>query len=146
MHHRQLGSAFASALLVLLAACEKPLAGAETSSAINRHLERTGRTSIDLAKVVPGDWEKVCVLGPYTDNAAVRDTIGFDWDAQSKTSMFSSDGASLLLFVRGQDVVEYVEHPRWQGDFSNLTGRCFPKNRSIFVHSQSDKWRWFIPK
>src|SRR5215217_8088707 len=121
MHPRARAAGLAVGVVLVLASCESPLAGAETSKTIAKQFEQSGRTSVDLAEAVPGQWDRVCVIGPYNDNAAVRTTLGFDWDAQSQTSIYVNDGISLLLFVSGGRVVQYVEHPRNSGDFSNLT-------------------------
>ena len=61
------------------------------------------------------------MFGPYSDNKAGQKLLGFDWDLESKTSIASNDKIALLLFVKGQEVVETVEHPRRDGDFANLS-------------------------
>ncbi len=118
------------------------LTSSETSTAIARQCEASGRTKVNLAEAVPRPWERVCILGPYTGNKEVRTILGFDWNVESRTSIHSNDGIALLLFVRGKDVVEYVEYPRNQGDFSNLTMQCFAREKATFVQQQRPTKGW----
>ena len=148
MRHRRLSWMLASAVLMCAAGCERPLAGGEISHEIAKQFELSGRRSVDLAKAAPGPWEKVCIIGPYMDNTGVSATLGFEWDSRSKTSILTNDSISLLLFVRGNQVVEYVEHPRKHGDFSNLNTRCFAREKALFMQDQAPAagWPGLIPK
>jgi hypothetical protein len=130
--------------LIGLAACDLPalFPSTETSKNIARHFESNGRRIINLPGVVTRPWEKVCILGPYMTNGEAKTTLGFEWDAESKTSIRTNEGISLLLFVRGDQVVEYVEHPRRLGDFTNLTMRCFPREKAVFVQHQTPRKGW----
>ena len=119
-------------VLAALSACNRP--GANISREIARQFHLSGDGSVNLALAVPPPWEEVCVLAPYSDNLAASNTLGFDWNAESKTSIRTDDGIALLVFVKDGDVVEYVEHPRADGDFSRLGGKCFARQESMFVH------------
>ena len=119
-------------MLAALAGCERP--GRNVSSEIGRQFQLSGDGSVNLAQVVPGPWDEVCVLAPYSDNTAARKTLGFDWNAEARTSIHTNDSIALLVFVKNGDVLDYVEHPRGDGDFSNLGGKCFAREESAFVH------------
>lgn len=82
------------------------------------------------------------MIGPYSNDGHVRETLGFAWPAERRTSIDRSDGVSLLLFVRDGRVVEYAKHPRHHGDFAGLDGRCFDRNRAVFtrVSGKADDW------
>lgn len=123
-----------------LVACDSPTS--EISKNITRDLESSGGKSVNLAEAVAGPWEKVCILGPYTNNDHAKTTLGFEWDVESKTSITSNEGISLLLFLRDGKVTEYAEHSRSQGDFSNLTMKCFPKENAVFIQDPSPKKGW----
>lgn len=127
-------------LLLFLVACDSPTNGISKNIAVG--FESSGEKSVNLAEAVAGYWEKVCILGPYMNNDMAKTTLGFKWDVESKTSITSNEGVSLLLFVRDGKVIEYAEHPRNQGDFSNLTMRCFPKESTIFIQNPSPKKGW----
>ena len=127
-------------LLALLAACGRP--GAEISREIARQFQLSGGGSVNLAQAVPGAWDEVCVLGPRSDNIAASNTLGFDWNAESRTSIDTDDNISLLVFVRDGEVLDYVEHPRADGDFSRVSGKCFPREESVFVHEAIPDKGW----
>jgi len=71
----------------------------------------------------------------YTTNAAAEKTLGFAWDVELRTDIESSDGINVLVFVTGQRVASYLEHPRHQ-DFWKLSGHCFRRNEAIFVKQE----------
>lgn len=106
----------ASCILVAAVGCT---AHNSTSSAIAKQFTESKGSSVSLTAAVPGAWEKVCVLGPYSNNDTAKQTLGFEWNAEAKTSIQTNEGISLLLFVQDKQVVSYVEHPRNHGDFSN---------------------------
>jgi hypothetical protein len=120
----------------------------DLSSRIGEQFETNGRVSVNLAEVESGSWERVCILGPYSDNRAARKMLGFDWNAERNTSIKTNDGISLLIFVEGDRVAQYAEHSRARGDFTNLSGRCFRKEESLFVQidSPSKGWPGLFPK
>ena len=136
-------------LLGLLIACSLALTGCgsdRVSEAIGEQVH-TG-TVIDLRSVEAGEWDRVCVLGPYSNDQTAKEALGFGWPVESRSSIQESDGISLLLFARGQHVVRSAEHPRDQGDFSALSGRCFPREEAQFVlrAGRADGWPELVPR
>lgn len=114
--------------LVALTSCRS-----SASSSIAAEFSASGDKGVDLASAVPGKWDRVCILGPYSSNAAAAETLGFTWPAETLTSIEDNEGISLLIFVQGESVIDYVEHRRDLGDFTNLTGRCFPRTSAKFL-------------
>ncbi|MGM9482203.1 hypothetical protein ACS5PN_13525 [Roseateles sp. NT4] len=90
----------------------------------------SGAAAIDMALLGPADWQKVCVLQPYTSNERAEQILGFKWDAASKSSIGTNDGIHLLVFVKGSDVVAYAEHPRSKGDFLKLSPHCLSRSHA----------------
>ena len=119
-----------------------------SSSAIARQFAESKGVSVNLATAVSGTWEKVCVLGPYSNNETSKSTLGFEWNVETKTTIQTNEGISLLVFVRANKVVAYIEHPRNHGDFSNVTTQCFLKEKTQFVHDQkpTKDWPGLLPK
>lgn len=124
-------------ILVALAGC-----GNLASSSIADQFSASGRKGVDLAAAVPGKWDRVCVLGPYSSDAVAAQTLGFKWPVETLTDIKRDDGISLLVFVQGKTVISYVEHPRGSGDFSNLTGRCFSHGSARFVQVAQPATGW----
>ena len=134
-----------SCILVAAAGCT---GHDSTSSAIARQFAESNGSSVSLTAAAPGAWEKVCVLGPYSNNDSAKQTLGFEWNAETRTSIQTNEGISLLLFVQDKEVVSYVEHPRNHGDFSNLTTQCFPREKAQFIHDPKPTkgWPGLFPK
>ena len=114
----------------------------EVSVAISRQLTKSNGTSVNLSEAAPGDWEKVCILGPYSNNGAAKSALGFEWNVESKTSIQTNEGISLLLFIKGQSVTAYVGHPRRDGDFTNLTTKCFLCQSARFFYDPKPSQGW----
>jgi hypothetical protein len=121
---------FAIALL-LLNACTS--SDNSISQKIIAELNSSPLAPIDLAKIGPPTWEKVCVLGSYTTNGEAEKILGFKWDVEQKSTVTKNDGINLLVFVKGQDVLAYTEHPRNKGDFSELQSRCLSRKQSTLL-------------
>lgn len=128
-------------IAVALAACSQPSAG------ISQQFNATGRTSVDLAQAVPSEWNRVCVIGPYMGDRHAEEIIGFAWPVERRTSIDRNDGIALLLFIRGNHVVEHVEYPRNEGDFTGLAGRCFNRDEARFERAEgrADDWPELVP-
>lgn len=135
----------ASYILVAAVGCT---AHDSKSSAIAKQFAESRGSFVSLTTAVPGAWEKVCVLGPYSNNDAAKQTLGFKWNAEAKTSIQTNEGISLIIFVQNKQVFSYVEHPRNHGDFSNLTAQCFPREKAQFIHEQKSTkgWPGLFPK
>ena len=116
---------FSFTFSLLCGACSS---GSDISGQIESQFKASEAAPINLALVVPASWERVCVLGPYTDNLRTEQVLGFKWDSEAKTSIAASDGINVLVFVQGKEVVAYSEHPRSKGDFSQLQPRCLPRS------------------
>lgn len=128
------------ALLIVICAALVGCGSDTVSDAIAAQLRSTN--VVDLRAVGAGDWDRVCVLGPYSGSQAAQETLGFAWRVESRSSIGENDSISLLLFVQGQQVAHSTEHPRDQGDFSGLSGRCFPPEQAQFVPraDRTDTW------
>jgi hypothetical protein len=94
---------------------------------IEKRLEAANWESLDLALVGPAQWETVCVLPPYTNNAQAKAILGFDWDAEGRTAIKSSDSINVLVFLREKKVLAFSEHSRAKGDFAELAPSCLPR-------------------
>lgn len=77
----------------------------------------TAPAGADLARVVEGDWDRVCIFRPGNTYARVDSVIGGSWPAASETGLQTRDDATLLAFVRDGTVVTHVMYPIAKGDF-----------------------------
>ncbi|GGX95048.1 hypothetical protein GCM10007386_27550 [Pseudoduganella dura] len=124
-------------LLALLAATTVSCSEHDTiTESISRQFKQTGRHSVDLHTAVPQSWNRVCILGPYSDKAATHATLGFKWDSDKVSDVATNDGIVLLAFVDNagdaDKVAFFTNYPRGMGDFSNLSRRCFARPDAKF--------------
>ena len=101
------------------------------------------------AAAVPGPWQRVCVIGPYMNNAATHETLGFQWDSEKVSDVAENEGKVLLVFVAdGDRVASFTDYRRNKGDFANLSGQCFARPDAEFEYvSRPEKgWSGLFPK
>ena len=98
---------------------------------VKRQLQESGNRHVDLTETVTSDWDRVCFLGPYSLDWHVDKVLGFNWSTHTNTTM-PSDGEVLLLFVRGNRVVEHFNLSRYEGGFDNFHSQCVPRQVTIF--------------
>ncbi len=128
---------FIPIVFLLLSACSR--LDKDVSSRIQAEFDAKSNAAINLALIVPSSWDRVCVLPPYTDNKQAASILGFEWDSESKTSIRSSDGITVLVFVKRSEVIAYTEHRRDKGDFSKMQPRCLNRDKAtIFRHVDPD--------
>lgn len=127
-------------LLLILSACDSP--PSNMTEELTHQFHSSGRTFVNLANVVQDAWDKVCILGPYSTSKHAYDTLGFAWPVEEKSTISTSDHIALLLFVKNQTVLEFVEHPRRDGDFANLSLQCFKREEAIFHHLTNPQKGW----
>ncbi|TDK20345.1 hypothetical protein E2F46_16220 [Luteimonas aestuarii] len=141
LHRQRRRCALLLPIAVALAACSQSSAG------ISHYFHATGRMSVDLAQAAPSEWDRVCVIGPYMADRHAEEIIGFAWPVERRTSIDRNDGITLLLFIHRNRVVQHVEHPRRQGDFAGLAGRCFNRDEAKFKRAEgrADDWPELVP-
>lgn len=99
--------------LVLVAGCSG--GGGNGASSTQSRLESavaSGVTSFDFAADPAFAWDRMYVFGCYSTRATVEKSLGFKWADFSKTTIESSDGVVLVVFVQNGKVVGWYEQPR----------------------------------
>ena len=90
-------------------------------TSVIKQKETTGDpTFLDVRRVMPFGWEALYIFPPHTPIDHIERTLGFKWRKAKDTRIDERDDITLLVFITGQTVHEYVEHPRNKGDFSML--------------------------
>lgn len=78
----------------------------------------TSPRGADLADVVPGAWDQVCVFTFHTPPVQVDSAIGQGWRNAGDVSTPTLQEFALLAFVEERRVVERIRYPRTKGDFA----------------------------
>lgn len=119
----------------------------EISLQIEAQFKANDISPINLALTGPVSWERVCVLGPYSNNSYAERVLGFKWDAEGKTSIYGSDVVNVLVYIKENQVVAYTEHPRNKGDFSQMNPPCLSRESAVLVRKRgSDGWVFLVPQ
>ena len=114
---------------------------------IEAQFKASDTSPINLAITGPTSWERICVLGPYSNNTNAEKVLGFKWDAEAKTSIFVSDVVNVLVYIKENQVVAYTEHPRNIGDFSQMNPPCLSRENAVVVRKLgSDGWVFLVPQ
>jgi hypothetical protein len=121
------------------------LTGQRISKTISASFQASEVAPIDIAAAAPGDWDRFCVLTPYTNNERAEKVLGFKWDAESNTSIASNDGINVLVFIQENKVAAFAEHPRNSGDFSKMKPSCLKRQSARVVRKpDSNGWVYLV--
>ncbi|MGR3276570.1 hypothetical protein ACSYAD_15805 [Acaryochloris marina NIES-2412] len=115
------------------------------TAAIADHLQTQPDQPFDLGTLGSDEWQKICVLDPYTANTEGAKILGFNWDFESQSSIKENDGINLLVFVKDQSVVAFAEHLRHKGDFTSLEPSCLDREDAVVKPRKGTKdWISFV--
>ncbi len=91
---------------------------------------QTSPGRVDLGKLYPAAWDRLCVLAPGVTAAAADRALGFHFAAAR--FLASRPDVAGLLFLRGHDAVVAMRYPRRDGDFA-AGGRSYCLRRAAAV-------------
>ena len=100
-----------------------PRGGDPVSKAIADRVAESPDQPIDLAALGDPDWDRVYFFPPYATRLDVEAALGVTWPKLGGSAIESSDGVTLVVFVRGNQIVRSFDHPRSQGDFAQVRAR-----------------------
>lgn len=97
---------------------------------------RVIRGEVDLARQVPGDWDRVCLLTPYTSTGVAAEKTGLSMMEVAGLGLENSDHLHILFFMRGEQVFAAYQVPRQQVDFDYTQPTCLDKSdATLKAHS-----------
>jgi len=140
--------------LVLLAAAGCESAAQRQGAQVNRTLgallegtARAGDRKLDLRGTRLGfDWDRLVVLPPYATANLAQRGLGFAWSEVNKSASQMQDRYQLLVFVRGDEVVAWVDHDIGRGDFGALVDQPpLPNSQALFEVQTDGGWRRIVP-
>lgn len=98
---------------------------------------------VDLSSITTFPWDKLYVFGPYTSSQRIDSILGNFWIGSRFTSIKSNDRITLLVFTRNGRVVQHLEFPRGQGDFSPAdNGKGYAIEESHFLVDERGRIIW----
>ena len=105
-------------------------ANQDIDRAITRQFD-SNSSVIDLGKVEPSAWDRVCFISPYASNESTERTLGFKWDSENLSSVGGDDTIYLIVFIKDNKVIAFTDHSRGKGDFSELKQGCLLRTQAI---------------
>ncbi len=120
--------------LVLLGVGPAAACGPSRARMLEGEIAQAVQTSpgrIDLGKLYPGAWDRVCVLLPGTTAAGADSLLGFHFGGARY--LVSRPDVTGLFFLRGHDAVVAMRYPRSDGDFAAAgRGYCLARAAAVF--------------
>lgn len=97
---------------------------------------------INLDSVTQRDWDRVCIILPYTTDEYATEILGVDFSVMENSGIAVDEGITLLVLMLDKKVIHYFETPRNNVDFSSLGAGCIPKGSAKFrVKTIENDWR-----
>lgn len=98
---------------------------------------------VDFSTITTFAWDRLYVFGPYTSPEKIDASLGSFWLGSRFTSIKSSDRVTLLIFTKNGNVIQYLEFPRGQGDFSTADNRMgYTIEESRFIVDETGRMIW----
>lgn len=85
---------------------------------------------VNLAKQVPGDWDQICLLTPYTASVTAGEFTGLSALEVAEIGIADADDFNALFFMRGDQVFAAYQVSRDRIDFDYTQAQCFPKSEA----------------
>lgn len=146
MVHRRILRVSALLFVASIAAGACHRHGTAVSEQIERHFRVDTTQPLRLAEAAPFAWESVRFAGPYAAPHTAADSTSAVWRALGATNIRMRDDIDVLVFFRGDTVVEVVEHRRANGDFDESTiGHTFRRDNAVFRLQSRDGSSRFVP-
>lgn len=93
-------------------------------------------TQIDFSEEIAGQWDRLCIFGPYSSNEFARSVLKFDWDLEANSGVYLLDSISLIVAVHESDVIALYEVDREHADFAEFTGKCYRRESAKFMRNR----------
>ena len=99
--------------------------------------------TINLPLDIKSDWDKFCVITPYSTEKYASEILGIDFVVMDKSNISVAENITLLVFMNKNDVIQYFETPRNNVDFTSLGARCFKKSEAKFnIMRDANGWTY----
>jgi hypothetical protein len=106
---------------------------------------KSGKAQVDLRELTPFEWDRLIVFPPLAPVTTVESKLGFEWPDLKKTLSQIRQEYLLLVFVKGQEVVAWVDFETRRVDFTPLIQHGYiPRERTLFSLLQSGHRRYEV--
>ena len=122
------------AVSTALSACFNTIAAGPFSTALGSLLRAQRPARVDLAKVLPLQWDELFLYGPYSPREPACRELGLGWlPCRTTLPATTDEGAWSLVFRLNGRVVHHEQHARRNGDFAPVGEGPRPVRRGAAV-------------
>jgi len=93
---------------------------ARLGARIAAEVQRGDGTELRMQDLASFEWTRLYIFRPYSMPEEIERELVFTWPEGRLVHMESRDDATLLVFVKGNEVQRHLAHKRGQGDFAEL--------------------------
>jgi hypothetical protein len=94
-----------------------------------------------MSEVAVFDWDHLYILGPYSNTSSIRELADLPRSAAKNISV--DEGACLLVFLTGKDIVYYLSFNRRFGDFAQVSRDiAYPRGQARFIVHVDQPKQW----
>ena len=85
-------------------------------------------TPVEFARIIDFPWERADILVNYKPEGAT-DNCPFDWDwsREHREKLIAADLLTVIVFLNGGRLVNYLEYPRDEADFAGVRNPYTPE-------------------
>ena len=107
--------------IILLMSCLEKKENIELKEKLKHEIEKSllANGIIDFKEIANFSWDTLFLIPPYTTKEMIKSYTGLK-KININTSITALDDIALLLFVSGNDIINYINFPRINGDFATL--------------------------
>ena len=115
--------------VLILTSCGGP--NEDLALAIEQELKSNSWKEVDVAKAVPFDWDRMCILPPYLLENNQKQILGFE----APTMVSNNDSLVTLVFIKNETVKSYTHMDRYMLD---AIAQCYEQNNSLIRFKRLD--------
>lgn len=111
----------------------------DDAAMVSKLTEAQAGDRIELEELTPFSWEELYIFGPYLDPSSI-DVRNMD---EVPDAIQYLDSITLLVFVRNNTAIRYIELPRSAGDFEmDLYEQAIKQKNAVFIQNKDSKlWK-----
>lgn len=111
-----------ASVFAILVACTTAEPAGAFSTALGKLVRSEKVHEVDLANVLPLDWNELFAFGPYSTRESNCRTLKLGWlKCRMTLPAEVNEGEFVLVFQSNSKVVHMEHHRRWNGDFKSQT-------------------------
>jgi len=89
-------------------------------SFVSKDISRNGKKIIKIAELTDFDWDIFFIIPPYSNLENEEKITRIDLKVLYKTNIRLREDINVLVFVKNNKVIKYIEFPRYLADFAQL--------------------------